>query len=126
MVTNMEDEDEGKITDWTAYISNRKFAPIAAWVSRHHGALAELARRLSKRTGKKIHYQYVQQLLHLDPEKRVEPSYGMGSLLIRIARQMKQEHNQSLIGPYHSGPLKDMAYRMLPMEKPPPDDEGSE
>lgn len=103
--------------------ASQRIAPIAAWVARHHGALAELARRLSKKAGRTIQYQYVQQMLALDPDKRVTPSYGMGIMLVKTAKEMMQEHNAALEGPYHTGPLKDLAYSMEGIESPPLDEE---
>ena len=73
----------------TAEISEAHFAPIKKFCSTHHGAWAELVRRLQSATDDPMPRSAIERWLHANPARRHEPRYGAGALMIQVYRQMR-------------------------------------
>lgn len=67
-----------------------KLKPLIEYVHiyENRGTILELAKILSDKTGEKIYRQYVENWLHPDPEKRIEPKLGIGLLLIEEGNRL--------------------------------------
>lgn len=88
------------------YYSDRVIAPLAAWVDAHRGAAVEVTRRVSSFLGKKINRQQVARWIAMDPDKRVEPTFGNGLVLVRVIRTMRSEYMAGIAPPHTTGPLQ--------------------
>ena len=60
----------------------RTLAPIRAFLQRHHGSMAALIREYNRRVDNKIRHIEMIRWLNPDPEKRVEPKFGAGLVLL--------------------------------------------
>ena len=52
------------------------------------GVADKLAKKLTERTGRAVQRQQVNEWLASDPDKRVEPKLGIGTMLIDAARDL--------------------------------------
>ena len=52
------------------------------------GVITEVAKQLKRRTGRKVRLQTVAAWLHEDPERRQQPRFGVGLLLVQIGKEI--------------------------------------
>jgi len=75
----------------TTLVANRKLEPVIKYVRSTPGGVLRMLAILNKRTKKKWVRSNLERWLASDPEKRTQPLFGIGLLLIEIADKMKEE-----------------------------------
>lgn len=80
-----------KIIEATQEWSDRELQPLADYVRRNRGSMAEVCRRLSNLSGVKQHPGNIRQWLFPDYCRRVEPRFGVGLMLLAIWRSIQAE-----------------------------------
>lgn len=65
---------------------NREIEPLIKEVAKHRGIVLEICRQFSKSAKRPIHRQTVDGWLHVDRERRLEPGYGNGRILIEAVK----------------------------------------
>jgi hypothetical protein len=66
----------------TNKVAPAAFLPLVKHAMAHRGSIKALAARLTRRTGKTVHRQMVEGWLNPDPDKRTEPLFGMGLVIL--------------------------------------------
>ena len=77
-----------KTIEATQEWSDRELQPLADYVRRNRGSMAEVCRRLSNLSGVKQHPGNIRQWLFPDYCRRVEPRFGVGLMLLAIWRDL--------------------------------------
>lgn len=71
--------------------ANQALQPVIDWCERHYGFKAALVRRYAEKTSSCSQRALVQQWVHPDPKRRVEPKLGAGLLLLEAFRELVEE-----------------------------------
>lgn len=75
----------------TTNFANRQLDPVVKYVRSTRGGVLRMLAILNRRTKKKWVRSNLERWLAVEPEKRTQPLFGVGLLLIEIADKMKQE-----------------------------------
>lgn len=106
--------------------SDRVIAPLGAWVRGHRGALNEVASRMSSYLGWRISRTQIARWLEADPNKRVEPSYGAGVVLVRVIKTMRSEYINAISPALTTGKFRIELDTLPGAGLPPIDDDGDD
>jgi hypothetical protein len=77
----------------TSRLSNEQIGPLARFVRSQKGGLTEITRRLYSATGKRWNRASIEDWLHPKPNRRTQPLFGSGLLLVKICREYQEERN---------------------------------
>jgi hypothetical protein len=80
----------------TTKAANKALEPLIEFTRVNRGAIQELTDRLSKRTKKKWNRENVERWLHKDPDKRVQPLFGVGLCLVIEGESMMQQARRAM------------------------------
>jgi hypothetical protein len=79
----------------TSRIWDKEVEPIIRFCEQHRGTVVKIQAAFEKAAKRKVNRQIVERWLHSDPDRRNEPLYGNGVLLIRVAKDVIERMKSS-------------------------------
>lgn len=75
----------------TTRVANRELEPIIRHVRAKKGGVVRMLKALNRRTRKNWQRANLERWLATDPEKRIQPLFGVGLLLVQIGKAIIAE-----------------------------------
>jgi hypothetical protein len=75
----------------TIQTSNTALQPVIDYCQQHRGSTMEIRRRFCRATGREWPKNTIMRWLHRDPDRRIEPLFGSGLLLLHIGREVMRQ-----------------------------------